>query len=94
MKEQSHEIQTVDVRGLYGPDALLKVEYVAAGRPGEVLEVLSDDYSFTSEVVRWCGEGYGRILESSYGREQRFLIALPTRRNGAHLAPPAGLVAV
>jgi TusA-related sulfurtransferase len=69
MKAPNAVIHTVDVRGLFGPEALLMVEDAAAGLPGEVVEVLSDDPCFAADLVRWCGDGYGLILETSYGSE-------------------------
>jgi uncharacterized cupredoxin-like copper-binding protein/TusA-related sulfurtransferase len=85
MKTDQTTVHTVDVRGLFGPDALLTVEAAAAGKPGEVIEVISDERGFAADLVRWCSEGYGRLLEARYDRQaDRFRIALPTRREGSH----------
>lgn len=94
MKAPNIEIHTVDVRGLYRPEAMLIVEEAAAGLPGEVLEVLSDDRYIVADLVRWCGNGYGIILDTSNGSDgDRFRVAVPTRQQGSHQMSPARSVA-
>lgn len=85
METQKIETHKVDVRGLFGPEALLIVESTANRVPGDLVEILSDNPCFTTDLLRWCGDGYGLIISASYDRDgDRFLIAVPTREEGSH----------
>jgi hypothetical protein len=86
MRNPKIQGRVIDLRGVFDADAMLELERFADRRPGETIEVISDCAEFGLGLLRWCGEGYGKIESiRGVGRGDHYLLQLPTRDECAQI---------
>ena len=73
--------RTLDTRGALCPQPIIDLAAeIASMRPGDVLEVLSDDLAFPADVRAWCAGTGNELL--GIEREAREFTATVRKRIG------------
>ena len=71
---------TLDLRGLPNPEPIARLDEAAGGwRPGDTVQVLSDDPCFANDFLRWCAGCDLDLVELRYppGGETAVMLRVP-----------------